>query len=401
MKKRTLQFTGIALAALSIFSMTACGSGNNQQQKLKLLYYDTYAYFNMAQSRWAFENNNAEADYQEVWEDVRDVFSRVDQSVSLEANTSVSKFNAAQAGERVEIDQTAYELFETALEIYEKTEGAYNPALGWLIDLWGFSPRFNELDYEPSYPFDREKPGEQLPDQKYVDAFLTITDFSQVELFSENGRFYAVKPDVSVTMDEIEYTMQLNLGGIGKGYAVDEAEKVIREAKYRYGYLSLGGSSMSLFQHPLAEEEDGVQYWQIGVSNPRGSGSFVSVRAADISLSSSGDYEQKYVIDGRRYSHIINPQTGYPVNAEPENPDGSGIICASVFGVSAAEGDATTTALMVMGKEKACAYIKNELSGAKALFLYWDAVQKKYTMYTNMKTTDYVGLLEAIDTVEL
>ncbi|MDE7439265.1 MAG: FAD:protein FMN transferase, partial [Clostridia bacterium] len=176
--------------------------------------------------------------------------------------------------------------------------------------------------------------------------------------------------------------------------AVDRASEIVRAAGHEYGYLNLGGSSMSLLK--FLPDENGNTAGKIGVINPRQGKlytgyDFMAVTAQDICLSSSGDYVQYYDLDGKRYSHIISPFTGYPVNAAPQSE--GGIVCASVFGLTAAEGDATTTALMVMGREKAIEYIQSELSGAKVCFVY-DNGDGTYTLYTNMQDGDYTVYAE-------
>ena len=101
---------------------------------------------------------------------------------------------------------------------------------------------------------------EELPDEKYVKKFSSenILDFGAVELgFDEKeSEYYAIKPEnarVEVDGDETVYTMQLNLGGIGKGYCADEVSAILREEGQIYGYYNVGGSSMSLFADPTRE----------------------------------------------------------------------------------------------------------------------------------------------------
>lgn len=387
MKKRILQLSGILLSAALLTAFTACGKGGKDDGNpdLSLYNYSTYAYFNTS-AQWVYTRQTDEIE-KATWKQISEALTRVEESVSVsEENSSISKFNAAEAGAEVEIDQTAFELLKSAKEIYEKTNGAYNPAVGNLIDLWGFSTR----DYDKVvYPYDRESPQAELPSEEYIEAFRSLSDFSAVELSEREGKYYALKPDCSVTLegDDNVYTMQLNLGGIGKGYAVDETEKIIRAAGYTNGYFNLGGSSMSVLQNPKSKNSS----WQIGVVNPRKGklytgDDFMAVNEKNICLSSSGDYNQYYMIGGKRYSHIINPQTGYPVNAAPTEK--GGIICASVFGLSAAEGDATTTALIVMGKDKAVEYIRDTLSEVHVCFVYEDE-NGGYTLYTNMNKSDY------------
>ena len=400
MKKTVSKIIAVLLGLSFVFPLVACGNTDEGQDNY--FYYDDYFYFN-TQTRWVFapaEGKEAGEKDKATWNAITSVLARVENSVSVEISTSsISKFNAAAADAKVEIDETAFEILELAQDLYEKTDGAYNPAVGMLVDLWGFSPRCSS-GYTPEFPYDREiQHGDSgdsgystnylpLPSEEYIQAFLTLSDFSQVELQEEDGTYYAIKPASAQAIIEGEtYTMQLNLGGIGKGYAVDEAVKIIREAGYQTGYLSLGGSSICV----LGE-------MSVGVINPRQSAlgstyDFITVNAAKGSLSSSGDYQQYYTVAGKRYSHIVNPETGYPVNCEPEG-NGSGIICASVFDVSAAEGDATTTALMVMGKERATEYIRTKLPASRACFVYYDAAENSYTLYTNMEEDEYTRNVE-------
>ncbi|MDE6058485.1 MAG: FAD:protein FMN transferase [Clostridia bacterium] len=395
MKKRFLQLTCALLSAVFLTAFVACG------ENIDLPRFPVYNYFNTS-TDWKYISQSEEIE-KSTWKQISKMLNHVEESISVSVEkSSVSKFNAADAGAKVQIDETAYTLFALAQELYEKTDGAYNPAVGNLVDLWAFSPRFDYLTYEAKFPYDRVNPYKELPSVEYVEAFKTLSDFSQVQLLEEEGKYYAVKPDCKVEKDGYTYTMQLNLGGIGKGYAVDEADRIIRAAGYEYGYFNLGGSSMSVLKNPSETAENNI--WSIGVVNPRGTdlceySSFMAVKEKDIFLSSSGDYEQSYTYDGKRYSHIINPYTGYPVNAAPTDAEG-GIICASVFGLgSAAEGDATTTALVVMGKEKAISYIQENLMGVHALFVY-DNGDGTYTLYTNMEESDYT-LYAEMETVKL
>lgn len=397
-----------AISLAGIFTLTACKGGVSD-----LLAYDTFYYFN-TQTRWAFAPKNGQSDATDaaIWNEIKAGLKDVENSVSTDLETSsVSKFNAAAAGETVEIDSTAFALLKIAQEVFNKTDGAYNPAVGLLVDLWGFSPRFT--DVEPNgekQPYDRDKfmaeisdfsrIVSELPNAEYIEKFKSLSDFSEVKLIEESGRYYAVKPDTTVVITDGEgkeytYSMQLNLGGIGKGYAVDGGAEIIRKAGFDAGFLSVGGSSMCVFSNV---ENGQLTAWDVGVNNPRyglfktgASGEYLSVKEQNVCLSTSGDYENCYYYaeSGQRYCHIINPETGYPINAEPENKKGSGIICASVFGLSAVEGDATSTALLVMGRDKAIEYVQNNLVGKDVVFVYYDGNANSYTMYTNMAAENY------------
>ena len=383
MSKSFAKIGALAIASVAVLSASACGKAG----KPKLYGYTSFAYFNTT-AQWAYYSETAEKTEREnaVWGKITDNFKAVEDSISADVTTSdISRFNAAAAGSEVEIGATAFNILSQAKAMYEKTGGADTPAVGLLVDLWGFTPRFTDIfpDLSQAMPYDRENYEEELPDEKYITAFCGLADFSAVEISSRDGKYYVQKPESACAeIDGVTYTMQLNLGGIGKGYAVDEAG-------YTQGYINLGGSSMCAFVR-LSDGEE--QPWTIGVINPRSAeflaNTYITVSESNVSLSTSGDYENCYVLDGVRYCHIIDSATGYPVNAAPQT-DGSGIIGASVFGLSAAEGDATSTALMVMGKERALSYIRENLSDKDVLFLYYDGAEKSYTVYTNMADGTY------------
>ena len=139
---------------------------------------------------------------------------------------------------------------------------------------------------------------------------------------------------------------------------------------------------MSLFADPTREGE----IWEITVNSPRSSFRtyyYATLRARDTMISTSGDYEQYYEIDGTRYCHIIDPQTGKPVGA------GSHIVCASVVGGTAAEGDARATAICCMDLKEAVDYVSKYADEFRVLFLYYDAEKDSYTAYSNLDEDDW------------
>lgn len=393
MSKILRNFSAVCLCTALALSCASCAE---KEEAPKLVARDTYAFFHTT-TRWAYLPASDEQD-EKTWGDVTAMLRNVENTISADIEGSdISRFNKAEAGEKMEISELTYRVLDTAKTMYEKTEGAYNPAVGLLVDLWGFSPRFTSGNFTPQFPYDRAD-YHTLPDAAYLEAFRTLSDFSAVTVSARGGKYYVTKPETaSVVLADEEgrehtYTMQLNLGGIGKGYAVDEAEKIVRAAGYESGYVNIGGSSMCVLSR--LDEKGNKVPWEVDVKNPRVSeefpyDSYFSVVQQGVSLSSSGDYENCYKVDGRRYCHIINPFTGYPVNVEPENEKASGIVCASVFGISAAEGDATTTALMVMGKEKAISYLNKNLAGKDAVFVWYNGEDGSYTVFTNMAEGSY------------
>lgn len=316
--------------------------------------YTTYDFFNTYCSVSCYLPASETQRFKELWDnDIRNVLTTVSESISVDGeNSGIAAFNNAKAGEKTEIDRTAYDALILAKQAYETTGGAFNPALALSVDLFGFSPRFNAEEYTPSAPYDRENYKENLPDEKYVQAFKALADFSKTSVYEENGKYYAEKADITVTVDGMEYTQQLNLNGIGKGYCADLIAGVMRENGFEFGYVSIGGSSLAMLKNARKESGTELGKWSVSVLSPDGNGkNYFKAYLKDTSLATSGGYQQYYEIDGVRYSHIIDPSTGAPYNSD--------VLTASVYGENAALCDAYSTALCVLGEEKAAELMKS------------------------------------------
>lgn len=272
-------------------------------------------------------------------------------STSLESSY-VYAFNAAKCGETVEINRTCYQALTLAKQLYEFTDGYFNPAVYYSVDLYGLLPSSKEGDYP--------KNAQGLPEEEYVSAFRRLsTFFTDIELSEKDGTYTATKPqDAYVTAGGAIYSLKIDLGGIGKGYASDLIYGKMRELGFEYGMFDFGSSSMSLLSHRTSEGGN----WHVGLTNPRKSATaFCQIDARDTNLSSSGDYEKYVEIDGKRYCHIIDPSTGSPID--------TGVAGCTVIGGSAAECDALSTAICAMGKERAVEFINEKLDGKKVIFV--------------------------------
>ena len=367
--KRHLAICAVASSVLLLLS--ACSGA-------QLANFDDYGIFG-TQARWVYVPRDEQKE-EALHAEIERLSRQIDASLSVSSQDScISRFNAADVGETIEIDAVTYEALLTAKSVYAETNGAYNPATGLLVDLWGFSPRHMAVDYVPTTLYDRAEPELQLPDEEYLALFsdAALNDFGAVEVYEENGRFYATKPEnACVEAGGVRYTMQLNLGGIGKGYCVDEVRTHLLSQGQTQGYYTLGGSSMALLSDPTSE--DGV--WEVSLNAPREQfgTSYAALRAEDTVLSVSGDDEQFYTIDGVRYSHIIDTDTGIPVGG------GSHVVCATVVGGSAAAGDARATAIVTMDLSEALDYAHSHADAFGTVFVWYDAAADAYTVYSNV-----------------
>ncbi|MGN1061329.1 MAG: FAD:protein FMN transferase, partial [Candidatus Coproplasma sp.] len=299
--------------------------------------------------------------FEKYTEELYQMLSQAESSLSASVkNSCVYTFNEAAPGERVEVDKLTYDVLSIAKDIYTLTDGYYNPAVYYSVDLYGFGKRASGT---PSAAYDRAKNEDgsyPLPDNKYVTAFCSLAQsFGEVVLSEENGSYYAYKPETTVTVDGVTYSLKIDLGGIGKGWCADRAFEIMDNYFYEYGYFNFASSSMALKKY--AKSDSGT--YTLSARDPRGVAgeSFFSIPVKDVCLSTSGDYEQYYEVDGVRFCHIIDPTTGSPIR--------TGVSSVTVIGGSAAEDDALTTALAAMGKEKAVEFINAHLSDRAVVML--------------------------------
>jgi thiamine biosynthesis lipoprotein len=174
-----------------------------------------------------------------------------------------------------------------------------------------------------------------VPDAEAIETARGLVGFGAVQLDREQNTIRFARPGI-----------ELNLGAIGKGYALDRAAAELRRAGAAHALLSAGRSSLVA----LGGRGDG---WRIDLVSPRVSGRpIATLRLRDAALGTSGAGEQFVVADGRRYGHVIDPRTGWPA---------TGVLSASVVASDAATADALSTAFLVGGADLARRYCAQHL----------------------------------------
>ncbi|MEQ1591001.1 MAG: FAD:protein FMN transferase [Thiobacillaceae bacterium] len=194
--------------------------------------------------------------------------------------SDLSHLNAAFARrEHAAIDPELAALLTDASAISVQSGGLFNPAIGQLIALWGF---------QSDTPLSRIPPVNEI--MRRVKAAPRMSD-----LHIENGIAWSDNPSV-----------QLDLGGYAKGYALDEAVRILKAHGIRNALVNIGGNLIALGQH-------GDRPWRIGIQHPRRPGMLATLDLHDgEALGTSGDYQRFFEVGGTRYCHLIDPHTGYP-----------------------------------------------------------------------------------------
>lgn len=205
-------------------------------------------------------------------------------------------------------------LIETGLSLWEETGGALNIAMYPVVRSWGFTT------------------GEyRVVDEQERRQLLECTDLSLLEFDAETR---------TVTTPT---EMQLDLGSLGKGYAGDQVMELFRGRGIESAIISLGGNVQTLGTRPDGDP------WRIGIQDPEDQESYLGVlEVADLAVVTSGGYERYFEENGQIYWHIMDPATGAPAD--------SGVISATVVGQSGTLCDGLSTALFVMGVDRAAEY---------------------------------------------
>lgn len=245
-------------------------------------------------------------------------------------NSAMAYVNQHAAKAPVRVDGRLFELLKRAAELTELTDGAFDAAAGALVRAWGF------VDGTKRVPTDGER-----------QSALDCSGMQHVE-FDDRG------PTVQYGKPGIE----INLGSIGKGWAIDRAVRLLRE-DFGVDCTLLQGGRSSVYG--LGSPAGDSRGWLVGIQDPcESQRRLAAVRLRDRALGTSGDANQYFEVDGRRYGHVLDPRTGWPA---------SGLTSASVLAPDAATADALATALFVMGLDKAADFCHNHPGIAALLVL--------------------------------
>lgn len=181
------------------------------------------------------------------------------------------------AGRPYQTDAEMVDMLKTATKLAEQSDNLFNPAIGGLIRLWGFQ----SSDITPHSPSPAEI-------KHWVDANPRMTDLS----YSGN------------IVSSSNKSVRLDFGGYAKGYALDQAVKILRSEHVEAALINIGGNVLAIGQ-------PGAHPWKVGIQNPRGDGTVAVVELHDNeAIGTSGDYQRFFMKDGKRRPHIIDPRTG-------------------------------------------------------------------------------------------
>ena len=247
------------------------------------------------------------------------------------------RFNRADAGTWCDVPDGFYTVLAFALELAQHTDGAYDPTIGRLVDLWGFGPCPMQL---PGVPKDAE-----------LAPALTASGWHRVVLCHARRR--ARQPG----------GLHLDLSSVAKGYAVDRVTACLDDFGVASALVEIGGELKGRGVKP-----DGTPWWVAieappGASDDGGGPATTIIALHGLAVATSGDYRRFVEIDGRRFGHTVDPRSGRPVT--------NALASVTVLHPSCMQADALSTLLTVLGPEAGMAYA--ERHDVAALFILREA----------------------------
>ncbi|MBN1125351.1 MAG: FAD:protein FMN transferase [Sedimentisphaerales bacterium] len=237
---------------------------------------------------------------------------RVDGLMSdYKSESELSVVNRSAFEKPVAVSEELYQLIETSLDYSKRTDGAFDITIGPLVDLWRKAGNMQQQPSEEELATARARVGFDK---------LVLDPARKTVAFAVEG-------------------MRLDLGGIAKGYAIDRAVQVMREAGIPGGLVDIGGDVRCFGTPP-----PGKKHWTIGLQDPQNEEDILlKLGLNDMAVATSGNYRRFVLVGQQKHSHIINPST---------RDSAAGLSSVTILAPKAVDADALATAVTVLGMEK-------------------------------------------------
>jgi thiamine biosynthesis lipoprotein len=234
--------------------------------------------------------------------------------------SEIAAINNSAGRNPVKVDAETLEIIKKTIAISEETGGAFDPTLAPVIKLWDFTKKSSDP---------------VLPSMLDIKDALQSAGFRKIKVNEETSEIFLAQK-----------RMEIDLGGIAKGYAADKAVNAIRSKEIKAALVAIAGDIRGYGLSPSG------QAWKVGIQNPRPETEsekpwedvFATLHLKDRAISTSGDYQRFFIKEGRRFHHILNPHTGFPAV--------SGLISVSVIAPEGYISDGLSTAIFILGAEK-------------------------------------------------
>ncbi len=278
---------------------------------------------------WQPQRQVSQTEIDEIHQQIEAVLQQVNQQMSTYIpDSELSLFNKAEADSWIQLSQPLVQLFEVGKQVSQQCDGAFDMTVGPLVNLWGFGP-----DLKP----------EKVPTSQ--DLQMAFAKLGSQHLEVSAGKARKLKP------------LYIDLSAFAKGYGVDKVAEIIASHGFDNYLVDIGG------EIKVAGHKPNKFGWRIAVASPDAMLTNKVYRALDLSnmsMATSGDYRNYFEANGIRYSHTIDPKTGYPIKHK--------LASVTVLDELSMMSDALATCLMVKGEVEGFAWA--ERNNIAAYFIY-------------------------------
>lgn len=324
------------LLSIGLFGCTERSINDNQ--KPKQLVYNGMTMGTSYQVKIAPRNTLVTID---LAEQINNRLESLDNTFTTYQKTSeLMLFNQAEIKQPTIISDDMQQVMKLAGEIHGLTRGAFDPTVAPLVNLWGFGPKYT---------------GDKIPQPQEIDQYLASMGLDHLSL-DDNAKTATRNTDI-----------QLDFSAIAKGYAVDAVAELLIASGIENYLVEVGGELRA------SGRKHNGDFWRIAIEKPSLSQGGIQqvVDLENVAVATSGDYRNYFEKNGKRYSHTIDPRTGYPVDHK--------LASVTVIAAAAARADALATAMMVMGPEQTLMFAEQHSIPAYILVKQSEGFEVQYS----------------------
>lgn len=281
-------------------------------------------------------------------EGINETLDRVDRQMSTwKQESELMQLNRHPVEEWFDVSPELMQVLQVSQQVAEQSQGAFDVTVGNLVNLWSFGP---------------EQQPQHIPDSGALETQLDIAGYAGLEL----------DPDTHQVRRMNDFF--IDLSGVAKGFAVDEVGRYLQAQNLNNFLVNIGGELLAV------GEREPESPWRIGIELPH-SGVQVAhhiIPVEDMSVATSGDYRNYFEIDGKRYSHTLDPTTGWPIEHR--------VASVTILTPNNVDADAWATAMMVLGID---GLALAEEQGLRVLML--EKVDDNWVTHLTSSMKDYLG----------
>lgn len=249
-----------------------------------------------------------------IFEEIFSEVEKINKTFGYSKESEIYRINSNAGIKPVIVSGEVFDIIKKSVEIGDLTNGCFDITSGILSSIWKFEDFSKEIKFN-------------LPSQQEIKKVLSLVGYKKIILDEEKNSIFLPKKG-----------MKINLGGIAKGYAIKRTKEILESHNFEKFLINFGGDI-------YVKNKKNSKPWRIAIQHPRKKSEFLCILELNtVSCVTSGDYERFFILENKRYHHIFDPKTGYPVQ--------NGVVSVTVLCEDPILADALATGIFVMGEKE-------------------------------------------------